>query len=186
MSSGFPVLRRHIRPLGQLSNGAQSSLHPVLIGQLFITVRLKPQMKKYRCLWCMSTSNHNIWYFGHVCRHLIAKPRHSAVESSKRPCLERFLHPPTAPEPLQTEPFSRSRRSIPSLAPIPNPNKPQKQPETVHFDVTNVRMWTTGVYRRPDWNQAHSPGLALRLTATRTRTNSQNSVKPIGFPVPAR
>jgi hypothetical protein len=26
----------------------------------FMTVRLQPQMKKYRCLWCVSTINHNI------------------------------------------------------------------------------------------------------------------------------
>jgi hypothetical protein len=28
--------------------------------RFFITTRLQPQMKKYRCLWCMSTANHNI------------------------------------------------------------------------------------------------------------------------------
>jgi len=28
-----------------------------------LTVRLQPQMKKYRCLWCVSTTNHNILYF---------------------------------------------------------------------------------------------------------------------------
>jgi hypothetical protein len=29
----------------------------------FITARLQPQMEKYRCLWCKSSSNHNILYF---------------------------------------------------------------------------------------------------------------------------
>jgi hypothetical protein len=28
-----------------------------------MTIRLQPQMKKYRCLWYMSTTNHNILYF---------------------------------------------------------------------------------------------------------------------------
>jgi hypothetical protein len=26
-------------------------------------VLLQPQMEKYRCLWCKSSSNHNILYF---------------------------------------------------------------------------------------------------------------------------
>jgi hypothetical protein len=30
------------------------------------TIRLKPQMKKYRSLWYMSTANHNILYFLHI------------------------------------------------------------------------------------------------------------------------
>ena len=29
----------------------------------FFTIRLQPQMKKYRCLWYKSTTNHNILYF---------------------------------------------------------------------------------------------------------------------------
>jgi hypothetical protein len=29
----------------------------------FITIQLKPQMKTYRCLWWLSTTNHNILYF---------------------------------------------------------------------------------------------------------------------------
>jgi hypothetical protein len=28
-----------------------------------IKVLLQPQMEKYRCLWCKSSSNHNILYF---------------------------------------------------------------------------------------------------------------------------
>jgi hypothetical protein len=28
-----------------------------------VTIRLKPQMKKYRSLWYKSTTNHNILYF---------------------------------------------------------------------------------------------------------------------------
>jgi hypothetical protein len=27
---------------------------------------LQPQMKKYRSLWCMSTTNHKILYFPHI------------------------------------------------------------------------------------------------------------------------
>jgi hypothetical protein len=29
---------------------------------------VKPQMKKYRCLWCMSTTNHYILYFVNISR----------------------------------------------------------------------------------------------------------------------
>jgi hypothetical protein len=29
----------------------------------FVAARLQPQLKKYRCLWWMSTTNHNILYF---------------------------------------------------------------------------------------------------------------------------
>jgi hypothetical protein len=29
---------------------------------------VKPQMKKYRCPWCMSTQNHNILYFVNISR----------------------------------------------------------------------------------------------------------------------
>ena len=32
----------------------------------FVRNRLRPQMKKYRCPWYMSTTNHNILYFGHI------------------------------------------------------------------------------------------------------------------------
>jgi hypothetical protein len=32
----------------------------------FIPIRLQPQLKKYRCLWCMSTRNHYILYFLHL------------------------------------------------------------------------------------------------------------------------
>jgi hypothetical protein len=32
----------------------------------FVTVRLQPQMKKYRCPWYVSTQNHNILYFVHI------------------------------------------------------------------------------------------------------------------------
>ena len=31
----------------------------------FITIRLQPQMKKYRCLWCKSRINHYILYLVH-------------------------------------------------------------------------------------------------------------------------
>jgi hypothetical protein len=67
--------------------------------RFFITTRLQPQMKKYRCLWCMSTANHNIWYFGHVSGHPIVKHRHLPVESSKPARLERILCLSTAPGP---------------------------------------------------------------------------------------
>jgi hypothetical protein len=36
--------------------------------QYFITVRLQPQMKKYRCPWYVSTTNHNILYFVGISR----------------------------------------------------------------------------------------------------------------------
>jgi hypothetical protein len=32
----------------------------------FVNIRLRPQMKKYRCPWWMSTTNHNILYFVHI------------------------------------------------------------------------------------------------------------------------
>jgi hypothetical protein len=32
----------------------------------FVTVRLQPQMKKYRCPWYVSIQNHNILYFVHI------------------------------------------------------------------------------------------------------------------------
>ena len=34
----------------------------------FVTVRLQPQMKKYRCPWYVSTTNHNILYFVGISR----------------------------------------------------------------------------------------------------------------------
>jgi hypothetical protein len=49
----------------------------------------------------MSTQNHNIWYFRYICRHLIAKHGHLAVESSKWPRLERIFRLRTAPKPVQ-------------------------------------------------------------------------------------
>ncbi len=36
--------------------------------RFFVTVRLQPQMKKYRCPWYVSTQNHNILYFVHIWR----------------------------------------------------------------------------------------------------------------------
>lgn len=33
-----------------------------------LTPCLQPQMKTYRCPWCVSRTNHNIWYFGHISR----------------------------------------------------------------------------------------------------------------------
>ena len=36
--------------------------------RFFITVRLQPQMKKYRCPWYVSTTNHNILYFVGISR----------------------------------------------------------------------------------------------------------------------
>ncbi len=35
---------------------------PAALHADFVTIRLQPQMKKYRCLWYMSTRNHNILY----------------------------------------------------------------------------------------------------------------------------
>jgi hypothetical protein len=34
----------------------------------FVTIRLQPQMKKYRCRWYKSTTNHNILYFLYIPR----------------------------------------------------------------------------------------------------------------------
>jgi len=42
-------------------NGLQAGRHA-----RFVTVGLQPQMKKYRCLWYKSTTNHNILYFVRV------------------------------------------------------------------------------------------------------------------------
>jgi hypothetical protein len=38
----------------------------LILRGIFVTVRLQPQMKKYRCLWYMSTRNHNILYSEHI------------------------------------------------------------------------------------------------------------------------
>ncbi|MGA3133795.1 MAG: hypothetical protein ABSD59_23770, partial [Terracidiphilus sp.] len=38
------------------------------LGRFFVTVRLQPQMKKYRCPWYMSIPNHNILYFVGISR----------------------------------------------------------------------------------------------------------------------
>jgi hypothetical protein len=61
----------NIGSLKRAENGARKSIAPVgrsMVGQSvfpwrFITIRLQPQMKKYRCLWGLSTTNHNILYF---------------------------------------------------------------------------------------------------------------------------
>ena len=46
---------------GQISRGKGHPLQAVLLDPKYET-SVKPQMKKYRCLWCVSTTNHNILY----------------------------------------------------------------------------------------------------------------------------
>jgi hypothetical protein len=60
-----------LNPMRKTENGDLRML-PVLFSQRpadgtsrrgLVTVRLQPQMKKYRCLWYKSSANHNILYF---------------------------------------------------------------------------------------------------------------------------
>ena len=77
----------------------------------FITIRLQPQMKKYRCLWCMSTANHNILYFVHICGHWLPKHGHSACGKLKQPCRTRVSGPRIAQNPVQTRLPQHAKRS---------------------------------------------------------------------------
>ena len=56
--------------------------HAAVRGGYNVTPRLQPQMKKYRCLWGMSTANHNILYSLVICGTSSLNTADLPVESS--------------------------------------------------------------------------------------------------------
>jgi len=49
-------------------NGAPELGNCSVFGRCLLTDCLQPQMKTYRCPWCVSRTNHNILYFVHISR----------------------------------------------------------------------------------------------------------------------
>jgi hypothetical protein len=62
-------------------------------GRNSIPVRLKAQMKTYRCLWCVSTENHYILYFAVDCRIRLRNSGQLPVESSGKAAFARVWGP---------------------------------------------------------------------------------------------
>jgi hypothetical protein len=106
-----------------------------------VKLRLLPQMKKYRCLWCVSTRNHNILYFVCIPRTILLNTGLSLWKAQKT-LARRALEPSSfAPNLMQLWPFCvspapplktrfpNSAFPIPesSLVPPRTPGKTQKQ-----------------------------------------------------------
>ena len=141
----------------------RGSTAPISTG-IFITIRLKPQMKKYRCLWYVSTTNHNILYFvgvsrtcslntatclwkvanGLVWRGVARFVLHSSQGKFRDPARFLYHHPRVA---LQRPPHKGQNwcRMAPRLCelwtsgPLPQPN----------FRLPGISSWRGGRHRRP-------------------------------------
>ncbi len=89
----------------------------------FLTVRLQPQMKKYRCLWWMSTPGHNILYFFVICRILLLNAGICLWKAPNSPS-QRGFPGCFPPEFVQHQGLAlRLHASSPSLAPVEAGNK---------------------------------------------------------------
>jgi hypothetical protein len=108
---------------------------------VFFTVRLQPQMKKYRCLLGKSTANHNIWYFLHISGIRLLNPANQPVESLK--VLARCGFDCARLPQIKCKCHSHRRASLtcPSVCPARPPNKVQNQcRNTAHL----CELWRTG------------------------------------------
>jgi len=104
----------------------------------FMTIRLQPQMKKYRCLWCKSTTNHYILYFVHTfVIHFINKGN-SLWKARNRLVRRRFR------ERLCLQTRATSALGLPADPfPKPSPRRARVQgAETVQSSRKRCELWT--------------------------------------------
>jgi hypothetical protein len=110
---------------------------PVVLHAGFVTIRLQPQMKKYRSLWCMSTTNHNILYFVRVSSTTAintaiwlwkAQNRHERRGFGTSMLPQNLMQPPAREDPSSP------------LKPSPGASRPQGA-EVVQIGRNSVEMW---------------------------------------------
>jgi hypothetical protein len=114
-------------------------------------IAVKPQMKKYRSLWCVSTTNHNILYFVGILGICPLNPAIYLWKLTKGLVwrgLKRF-NPPQNHSKFTLQAF---RRHFSSLFPAPARYKTQKQ---CIFSDFPVQMWTFGAISQP--HRKHGP-----------------------------
>jgi hypothetical protein len=113
-------------------------------------------MKKYRCLWCMSTRNHNILYFVCVPRiHLLNTA--TRLWKAQKPLVQRGLQPPktcTKFDATPALPASGALAHQPAAPPVYSsslaPRKPRRKAQNrCNFPAPLCEVWTFRV-DRPD------------------------------------
>ena len=106
----------------------------------FFTICLQSQMKKYRCLWYKSTTNHYILYFVCVPRIRLLNSG-NCLWKAQNTVAQRGLHPPILPS-------IRCHARVAGAYRCTNKASPRRgrvqDAEMVQIGTKDVEKWTTG------------------------------------------
>ena len=149
----------------------------LVLRRCLLTPCLQPQMKTYRCPWCVSRTNHNILYFVNISRTSSLNPAiclwKLRISLAGRGFERSNLHRIWGITRARSGP--QSNRSNPCLNPSPG-QPPAQDAEPVHFACISVQVvdiWAEPALSR---HQASKRGLAGKIRWCRTRAISIPSV----------